>query len=82
MDRCEVETRLGFLLENLVLQGYVISPNSTFIDMGLDSLDKVELCMDIEDEFGIDMSDDVMPFLDTYEELVNYTNVLIKKQVK
>ena len=32
-----------------------IKPDSTFEELGLDSLDTVELVMDFEEEFGIDL---------------------------
>jgi acyl carrier protein len=64
--------RIILLLENLVMQGFDIQDGSTWLDMGLDSLDKIEMLMDMEDEFLISIPDDVMTYLDTVEELVAY----------
>jgi acyl carrier protein len=73
-DQLSVEDRVMLVLENMVLQGHDILNETTFEEMGLDSLDKIEACMDIEDEFNIDISDDAMEMLDTFGELVEYIN--------
>lgn len=67
-----IEDRVSLVLENMVLQGYEITENTTFEDMGLDSLDKIELCMELEDEFDIEIPDDAMTYIDTYGELVQF----------
>jgi len=41
-------------------------------DFGADSLDMVELIMEIEDEFGIEIPDDEAEKLSTVEEAINF----------
>lgn len=41
-------------------------------DLGADSLDAVELIMDLEDEFGVLFDDDSMQSIKTVADLVNY----------
>jgi acyl carrier protein len=67
-----VEDRILLVLENMVLQGHEILSDSTFDEMGLDSIDKIEACMDVEDEFNIDIPDFAMEMIDTFGELVEY----------
>lgn len=41
-------------------------------ELGADSLDMVEVIMDLEDEFGISIPDEAIPNLKTIEDLVDY----------
>lgn len=41
-------------------------------DLGADSLDVVEMVMEIENEFGVSIPDDVVPTLETVGDVVNY----------
>ena len=41
-------------------------------DMGADSLDLVEVVMELEDEFGIEIPDEESENLNTFEEIVEY----------
>ena len=54
-----------------------ISLDSNFMDdLGADSLDTVELVMNIEEEFGIEIPDDEVEGIHTVKSMVNYlTNV-------
>ena len=54
-----------------------ISLDSNFMDdLGADSLDTVELVMNIEEEFGIEIPDNEVEKLHTVKSMVNYlTNV-------
>lgn len=72
MKNFSVQDRVVKTLEDIALQGHEILPNSTWEEMGLDSLDKVEVMMDLEDEFGIEIPDEVMSYLDNVEEIVEY----------
>jgi acyl carrier protein len=71
-DRNTVEERIQLLLENIAMQGFEVLASSTWEDMGIDSLSKVEFCMDLEDEFNVDIPDEVMEILDTVEEITEY----------
>lgn len=41
-------------------------------ELGADSLDMVEVIMDLEDEFGISIPDEAIPNLKTIKDLVDY----------
>ncbi len=47
-------------------------------DLGADSLDAVELIMNIEDEFGISINDEDAANIKTVGQLVNYVDSAIK----
>lgn len=72
MSSLTTEDRIIHLLEDFVLQGYEITRESTWEDMGLDSLEKIELLMDIEDEFNLVLPDEVMTMLDNVGEITDY----------
>jgi acyl carrier protein len=72
MEELSIEDRVSRILENIVLQGYPIDSLSTWEEMGLDSADKIEMMMDMEEEFGIDIPDEAMELIDTFSELVEY----------
>lgn len=47
-----------------------LSPQATFEDLDLDSLDLVEFAMTIQDELGVELSDDEAADLDTLDDAV------------
>lgn len=49
-----------------------IQSSVTFEEIGMDSLDKIEFLMGIEDKFGIDIPDDELDELETVQQLVAY----------
>jgi acyl carrier protein len=50
-----------------------ISPESSFIeDLGADSLDLVELIMSMEDEFGLEISDEDAESIVTVQDAINF----------
>lgn len=50
-----------------------INPESSFIeDLGADSLDLVELIMSMEDEFGLEISDEDAEKILTLQDAVNF----------
>lgn len=48
-----------------------IKPDSTFVDLGADSLDTAELVMEFEDEFGINIPEDEEG-IQTVKDAVDY----------
>ncbi len=53
-----------------------LKPETTFDDLGFDSLDKVELLMKLEDEFAFQFPDDVQ--VSGVRELVDIINQHVK----
>lgn len=50
-----------------------ITPESRFIeDLGADSLDTIELCMAVEEEFAIDLPDEKAEKMTTVQDALNY----------
>ncbi|MCC8152521.1 MAG: acyl carrier protein [Lachnospiraceae bacterium] len=49
-----------------------IKPESTWEDIGLDSLDMVDIVIDIENEYDIEMPDDELENIRTVGELASY----------
>lgn len=50
-----IEKVIKLLAEHLEMDESEINENSTFDDLGIDSLDAVEIMMEMEDEFGIEI---------------------------
>lgn len=46
-------------------------------DLGFDSLDKIEVCMEIEKDFGIAIHDDEMDRIKTIGDVVNLLDEII-----
>lgn len=57
----------------------VIDPNKELRELGLDSLDVVELLLELEDEFGIEFSSDELKTLKKVNDLYNAISAKIKK---
>jgi acyl carrier protein len=49
------EKLVAFAAEHLELDPTEITPESTFEDLGIDSLDIVEMVMELEGELGVDL---------------------------
>lgn len=50
-----------------------INPDSRLVeDLKADSLDIVELVMELEEQYGLEIPDEDMPGLQTVEDIVNY----------
>lgn len=50
----------------------VVSLTSRFVeDLSLDSLDKVEMAMQVEEEFRLDLTDDQVAKIETVQQLVD-----------
>lgn len=56
-----------------------IDPNKELRELGLDSLDVVELLLGLEDEFGIEFTSDELKDLKKVNDLYNAIRAKIKK---
>jgi len=56
----------------LIIDSSEISSDQTFANLGLDSLDMVEIFLKIEDEFDIEIGDDDSDKIRTISSLVQY----------
>jgi len=50
------EKLVAFAVEHLEVDPSEITPDSTFEDLGVDSLDIVEMVMDLEGELGVELA--------------------------
>ena len=82
MKRQELEQKIkGFIvdIECLSLIEEEIDNDSNFYDdLGLDSLDQIEVVMKIENEFQIVIPDEVGASFKTFKQLVDYVESVIK----
>ena len=63
----------GIICETLDLDSANITMDSNLKeDLDVDSLDAVEVIMAIEEEYGVDIDDEVIPKITTVSDLVNY----------
>lgn len=68
------------IADKLGLSADGIKMDSSFEDLGADSLDIVELIMAIEDEFGIQVSDEEAEKAKTVGDVVNYISTLVEEE--
>ena len=73
MDRSELEARLReIIISFMVVDEAKITNNANLIDdLGLDSLDKLELLMKIEDSFNIHLPDEAARQIVDFSSLVD-----------
>jgi len=61
------------IVEQLGVDEDEVKPEASFVDdLGADSLDVVELVMALEEEFGLEISDEDAEKLTTVEQAVSY----------
>lgn len=63
----------GIIVEQLGVDDSAVKPETSFIDdLGADSLDIVELVMALEEEFGLEISDEDAEKITTVGEALKY----------
>jgi acyl carrier protein len=68
------------VIENLGIEENKVTENSCFVeDLGADSLDQVELVMAFEEEFGIEIPDEVAEKITTVQKAVDYIKASMAK---
>jgi len=67
------ERVIGIIMEQLDVTKEECVPEASFIDdLGADSLDLVELIMEMEENFGIQISDEELEKIRTVQDVINY----------
>ncbi|MCL4361005.1 acyl carrier protein [Candidatus Dependentiae bacterium] len=80
IDRNETKDKvIDLISEQLNVDKKNINENSTLTDLGADSLDRVEIVMKLEEEFSIEINDDMAQELSTVGQAIDYVNQLRAK---
>ena len=70
-----LEKLSALIAEQFGVDASEITEETSFVgDLGADSLDLVELIMDLEQEYHIEIPDEVLPTLKTVQDVVDYFN--------
>jgi len=72
----------AIICDQLMVDPEEVNPDSSFVeDLGADSLDTVELIMEFEDEFGVEIPDEDAEKISTVGEAIAYLeNLLAEKE--
>ena len=70
----EIQERVkAIIVDKLGVDESEVTPNASFTnDLGADSLDTVELIMELEKEFGMSIPDDQAEKISTVQDAINY----------
>lgn len=73
MEKSVEQKVIDIIVEQLKVSPEEVSLEASFIeDLGADSLDLVELIMAMEEEFGLEISDEDAEKIQTVQDAVNY----------
>jgi len=71
------------IIEQLEVRENQVIPEAKFVDdLGADSLDIVEIVMNIEDQFKVEIPDDDLEGLTTVQDVVDYIQRYIQRRLK
>jgi len=68
------------IIDKLGISKEEISPDKTFTDLSADSLDKVELMMEIEREFNLSIPDEEMEKISTVQDAITLIETKLSTQ--
>ncbi|MCM8814905.1 MAG: acyl carrier protein [Candidatus Omnitrophica bacterium] len=74
MERSEIEKKVkSIVMEKLQVEESAIVEDASFVDdLGADSLDTVELVMDFEEKFGVEIPDEDAEKIRTVGDAIRY----------
>lgn len=68
----------AIICEQLMVEADDVNPTSSFVeDLGADSLDTVELIMEFEDEFGVEIPDEEAEKISNVGEAIAFLEILL-----
>jgi len=70
--KANLQTIADILVEQLGCDPASIKPDSTFTDLGADSLDEIEIVRAFEEEFAIDIDDEDAELIKTVQQALDY----------
>jgi len=71
----------SIICDQLMVDADEVSDESSFVeDLGADSLDTVELIMEFEDEFGVEIPDDEAEKISTVGEAIAFLDKLLAEK--
>nr|YP_010198228.1 acyl carrier protein [Gracilaria ornata]UAD86644.1 acyl carrier protein [Gracilaria ornata] len=76
------ERAQSVIVEQLSVDIEKVTEKATFLELGADSLDTVELVMAFEEEFGIEIPDDDAEGIDNIEQVVELIKSKMSEGVK
>jgi len=78
----ELSDRIKTIIsEQLMVDLEEVTDEASFVDdLGADSLDTVELIMEFEDEFGIEISDEDAEKISSVGEAIGYLEKLVERK--
>jgi acyl carrier protein len=82
MKREDIENKInGFLMEEFEIEGSKISPGAHLKnDLGLESLDFVDIAVIVQKEFGLTLKGEEMTAIRTLQNLYDYIETCINKK--
>jgi acyl carrier protein len=82
MKREDIENKInGFLMEEFEIEGSKISPGAHLKnDLGLESLDFVDIAVIVQKEFGLTLKGEEMTAIRTLQNLYDYIENCIHKK--
>lgn len=73
MNQQEIETKVvEIIIDKLEISKTEINLDSTLKEIGADSFDKVEIFLEIEKKFRIDIPDEILPEVQNIRSLCKY----------
>lgn len=72
LSRSDVESRVLQVFKSYAPESAKLTPTATFQELGLDSLDAVELMVAVEEEFGIEIPDKESDEIRSVKDAIDY----------
>lgn len=82
MNREDIEKKInGFLMEEFEIEGSKISPGTRLKnDLGLESLDFVDIAVIVQKEFGLTLKGEEMTRIHTLQNLYDHIETFVHKK--